>query len=289
MPKVCHYYVTLRCNDTCEFCKIWQEPGYRDIRESDYQEILENLKTEGIRNLNIAGGEPLLREDLPQILKKAKELNFETQLTTNGILYPEKARELKGLVGKLFFSLDYPIAEEHDRSRGVECFHQVIQSIKLARELGEKPGINFTMTRDSIRFLPEMIELAEKLNASVYLNPVYDFYGSQGFEDATISHIRYYFRRKNVLLNLAVIEFVKNRGNRVILPRCRAKETTLTILPDGKKVAPCFFNPGGKQGREAVCSGCMRWPYMIPSFGRGLDKYFWLNLLSVVVKRDLPW
>jgi MoaA/NifB/PqqE/SkfB family radical SAM enzyme len=282
MPKICNYYVTLRCNDTCEFCQCWQNPGYSDIREPGVQgkEILLNLKREGVRYLNVTGGEPLLREDLPQILKQAKDFGFSIKLTTNGILYAEKAKSLAGLVDSLYFSLDYPIAEEHDRSRGAECFHEVIKAIKLAQGLGESPIINFTMTRDSVRFLPEMIEMAEKLGELVYLNPVYDFRGTQGFDPATYAHIRYYFKRKSVLFNLAALEFVRAGGNRVILPRCRAKETTLTILPDGRRVFPCFFNPGGKQGREDICTSCMRWPYMLPSFSRRLDRYFWLNLYS---------
>ena len=162
----------------------------------------------------------------------------------------------------------------------MECFHLVIQGIKLAQQLGENPIMKFTMTRDSVRFLPEMIDLAAKLEVYIYLNPVYDFYGTQGFEPATIAHIRYYARRRNVLANYAALEFTKSGGNRSMLPRCRARETTVTILPDGKRVAPCLFNQGGQQGREDICSSCMRWPYMLPSFSRGIDKYFWLSLYS---------
>lgn len=293
---ICNYYVTLRCNDTCEFCPIWNreyQGTSGNIKEYQGKEILNKLKTEGVKRLNITGGEPLLREDLPEIIRTAKSLGFEVELTTNGILYAEKARYLAprhgsgqgGLVDRLYFSLDYPIASEHDRSRGVECFHLVLQAIKLAQELGEKPIINFTLTRDSVRFLPEMVELAEKRKVFVYLNPVYDFFGTQGFEPATINHIKYYARRKNVLLNLAAIEFVKAGGNRTLYPRCRARETTITILPDGSRVEPCFFNPGGKQGKDPVCSSCMRWPYMLPSFEKGIDKYFWLNLYSNILQR----
>ncbi len=277
-PRICNYYVTLRCNDTCEFCSVWQNDKYKNIEEKPSD--LNFLRRAGIKRLKITGGEPLLREDLPQILKKAKELGFEIELATNGILYPEKARLLGGLVDRLFFSLDYPFCEMHDRSRGVESFHAVIRSIKLAQDLGEKPIINFTMTRDSVLYLPEMVDLAEKLKVLLYLNPVYDFYGTQGFEKATLSHIRYYSRRRNVLVNLGVLEFVRNGGNRVVLPRCKAQEATVTVLPDGKRVSPCFFNPEGKQGRENICSSCMRWPYMVPSFPKGFDKYYWLNLYS---------
>lgn len=276
MAKTCNYYVTLRCNDTCEFCTFWQKPSVIEEKPFD----LSILKPKGVKILNITGGEPLLREDLPQILKNARELEFWIELTTNGIVYAERARELEGLVNRMFFSLDYPIASEHDRSRGVECFHTVIQGIERAKELGEKPIINFTLTRDSVRYLPEMIELAEKLKTPVYLNPVYDFFGTQGFERETFEYIRYYRRRKNVLINWAVIEFVKAGGNNILLPRCRAKETTVTLMPDGSWVFPCFFNPDGNQGKDPVCLSCMRWPYMIPSFTVGFDKYFWLNLWS---------
>jgi MoaA/NifB/PqqE/SkfB family radical SAM enzyme len=282
-PNICNYFVTLRCDDSCEFCPIWQADKYKDVEEKPWD--LAPLKKIGVSVLNITGGEPLLREDLPQILGQAKELGFYTELTTNGILYGEKGRLLGGLVDRLYFSLDYPMASEHDRSRGVECFDLVIKSIRLAQELGESPIINFTMTRDSVRFLPEMVELAERLKVFIYLNPVYDFHGTQGFEEATLSHIRYYFGRKNVLLNLAVLEFIRAGGNKVIFPRCRASETAITLMPDGSRVSPCFFNPGGREGREDVCSSCMRWPYMLPSFSKGLDKYFWLNLYSKFINQ----
>lgn len=278
MDKICHYYVTLRCNDTCEFCPMWR--GDQGISESGDQGLLESIRRLGVKHLNITGGEPLLREDLPEILTKAKGLGFYVTLTTNGILYAEKARLLDGKIDRLYFSLDYPIAEEHDRSRGVECFHDVIKSIRLATELGEKPIILFTLTRDSVRFLPEMMDLADKLKVFVYLNPVYDFYGLQGFSLETLQHIRYYFKRKNALVNLAMLAFIKAGGNNVLFPRCRARETTLTILPDGSRVSPCYFNQNGTQGKEATCSSCMRWPYMLPSLAAGFDKFFWLNLYS---------
>ena len=283
MLKICNYYVTLRCNDACEFCSLWRNEAAGRTEEKPYE--LSLLKKIGVKQLNITGGEPLLREDLPDILKKAKGLGLEIELTTNGILYREKAESIGGLVDRLYFSLDYPITSEHDRSRGVECFNEVMAAIKRAKELGEKPAIIFTLTRDSVRFLPEMVELAEKLRVLIYLNPVYDFYNTQGFEPMTIEYIKYYAGRKNVLVNLAALAFVKAGGNRTLYPRCRAKETTITLMPDGRRVSPCFFNPGGRQGREDICSSCLRWPYMIPSFTRGLDKYFWLNLYSGGVRR----
>ena len=273
-----NYFVTLRCNDACEFDAVWSNEEYQRMAERSYDLAL--LKRAGVRWLNILGGEPLLRADLPEILGRAKALGLATTVTTNGLLYKERARELAGLIGRLYFYLDYPVADEHDRSRGVECFTETLAALKLARELGERPVIQFTLTRDSVRFLPEMVELSEKLGIPVRLSPVHDFYGTQGFASATIDHIRYFARRRNVLVNLAVLEFTRAGGNRTLYPRCHAKETTVTVLPDGRRVEPCLYNQGGKQGREDICSSCMRWPYMVPSFQVGLDKYYWLNLYA---------
>lgn len=295
MSRVCHFYVTLRCNDTCEFCACWRDyppplPGEPPREEGELgaaglEPLLRRLRREGIKTLNITGGEPLLRSDLPQILQLAKELGFQTELTTNGILYPERAKELRGLSEIIFFSIDHPHPEGHDQSRGVSCFTTVLEGIKLARQQGERVIITYTLTRENVRFLPEMVELAERLGVFLQLNPVYDFAGTQGFTKMTLDHIRYYARRAHVLINLAALLFIEAGGNKTFLPRCRAKETTVTILPDGRLVAPCFFNQGGVEGRSDVCSSCLRWPYMLPSFTLGLDKYFWWHWYSEKLKR----
>ncbi|MFA5034971.1 MAG: radical SAM protein [Candidatus Margulisiibacteriota bacterium] len=277
--KTCHYYVTLDCNDACEFCRVWTDKEqYQET--ADHARVFKELRIRGGKKLFITGGEPLLRADLPNILRQARRQNFRVGLMTNGILYQERGNELKGLADAIFFALDYPTMEEHDRSRGVECFSQVIPAIEFARGLGENVIIQFTLTRDSVRFLPEMVDLAQKLNVFLNLSPVYDFYGTQGFAAETLDYILYYAKRKNVLVNRAAIEFIRQGGNNLLLPRCRAQESTLTVMPDGEFVAPCFYNRGGRQGREAVCSSCMRWPYMLPSFSQRPDRYYWLGLYS---------
>ena len=285
MAKTANYYVTFRSNDTCEFHTIWQNEEFQKVGEAGYQDVLKQLKRQGVKRLNITGGEPLLRDGLPDLLKQAKASGFETQLSTNGILYADLAGHLTGLVDRLYFALDYPFASEHDRSRGVECFKTALAAIEQARTLNQRPIIKFTMTRESVRFLPEMVDLAARLRVPVYLSPVYDHFGLQGFEPSTIDHILYYSRRRHVLVNRAALEFVKRGGNNLVLSRCRAQETTVTILPDGRQVLPCFFNQAGRQGQAAACASCLRWPYILPSFTRGIDKYYWLNLYSEMINR----
>ncbi|OGC35053.1 hypothetical protein A2311_06005 [candidate division WOR-1 bacterium RIFOXYB2_FULL_48_7] len=278
-PKHVLFYSTLRCNAACEFCPIWQLSPDQQTLETDPRLIIDNLhlaRRQGGKQLLVTGGEPLLRDDLPQILEAAKQLGFRIELSTNGILYADKGRALKAWVDRWLFSIDYPIASEHDRSRGVECFSEVISALKSTNN----SAINFTITRDSIRYLPEMVELAERLNKVIQILPVHDFQGTQGFEPITLEHIKYYSRHRLVVVDLALLQFIKDGGNQVLFPRCRAQETTLTIAPDGQLIKPCFFNPAGRQGKENVCSCCMRWPYMLPSLSSAWDKYRLLALYS---------
>ncbi|MBI5701816.1 radical SAM protein [Candidatus Saganbacteria bacterium] len=284
MLKTCIYYLTYRSNDTCEFDDIWSNEAYQKIEEAPIPKHLENIRDagrSGAKLLEVTGGEPLLYSELPQILTQAKKLGFITSLTTNGILYSERAKEIRGLIDNLSFFLDYPMRDDHNRSRGIDCFNLVLSGIELARQLGENPAIKFNVTRDSVRYLPEMADLAQYVKAKLFVHPLDNFGGQWArFEARTLDHISYFFKRKDVVMDLAEVEFLKNRGNNTVFPRCRASETTITYLPDGTSASPCFENRGGRQGRENICSGCTLTNYMLPSFEIGLDKYRMLHYYS---------
>jgi MoaA/NifB/PqqE/SkfB family radical SAM enzyme len=305
-PLVCNYYITLRCNDTCEFCDIWQRKEIQDSQEAGIdgiKKILRELKDVGVYVINFTGGEPLLRDDLPEILRASKRLGFFNILTTNGIEYPEKAAQVTGLVDHLLFSLDSPSPEEHNRIRGVGCFEAVMEGIKIAKKLGKLPFINFTVTRDSIQNLPEMADMAQNLGVLLWINPVYNWAGFEGFDKRSIDYIRRYFGRKNVALNLASMEVLVKGGNDDRRPVCSAGDSTITLLPDNSLVLPCFYMQRSVikideklrdllkrrevqasvrvHGRDAQCKGCMAWPYLNPSFLHRLDKKLFLALYSL--------
>ena len=146
VPLVANYYLTYRCNARCHFCDIWAlEPK----KEADFETIKKNLhdlKRLGVKYIDFTGGEPLLKAEAPQIYAEAKRLGFVTSMTTNTILYPKRAREMQGLVDFLNFSLDGGDAETHNQSRGVAIFDTLVESVQLAKELGEYPVLNHTVT-----------------------------------------------------------------------------------------------------------------------------------------------
>ncbi|GAB3756823.1 radical SAM protein [Spirosoma pomorum] len=306
-PVLCNYYVTYRCNASCSFCDIWERPSPYVTLENARQN-LRDLKKLGVRVVDFTGGEPLLHRQLPELLQEAKQLGLITTVTTNALLYPKQAEQLRGLVDMLHFSLDSPIAEEHDQSRGVKCFDKVMESIRIARQLGERPDVLFTVFEHNVHQIRQMHEeICLPNDLVLILNPVFEYNavetGDRFSEDA-LQKMSWWSRQKNVYLNDAFIQLRRDGGNHVTDPVCRAGSTTIVISPENKLVLPCY-HLGLKEypidndlhtlyrseevqklvaleGRLPACEGCAINCYMQPSFAVEMSKYWWKALPSTL-------
>ena len=85
--KIC-WNLTSRCNLSCEFCYANKKVLEGSLGKQ--KEIVSRLYNEGVRKICFTGGEPLLLEHLPLLLKFAKETGFFVNLSTNAVLLDEK-------------------------------------------------------------------------------------------------------------------------------------------------------------------------------------------------------
>jgi len=134
----CNYWITYKCNSKCEFCRIWKDDKLKKTTDTSYKNArrnIDDLKKIGVRTIDFTGGEPLLNKELPDILTYAKKKDFFVKLSTNGILYPEKADELKGLPSRIYISFDTTDREEYKIIRGVDGFSKVLESIDVAKKI----------------------------------------------------------------------------------------------------------------------------------------------------------
>ena len=306
-PVLCNYYITYRCNATCSFCDIWERPSPYVTLEN-VRDNLRDLKRLGVRVIDFTGGEPLLHRQLDDLLREAKNLGLITTITTNGLLYPKYAERLHGLVDMLHFSLDSPIAEEHDKSRGVKCFDKVMESIVIARKLGERPDILFTVFEHNVHQIKQLHEeICLPNDLVLILNPVFEYNDVEtggGFSEKTLQEMTWWGKQKNVYLNDAFIQLRRDGGNHVDDPICLAGSTTLVISPENKLVLPCYhlglkdLPIEGKlydlyrsdevqklialEGRLPGCEGCAINCYMQPSFAVEMNRYWWKALPSTL-------
>lgn len=305
-PVLCNYYVTYRCNAKCSFCDIWEKPSPYITIENAGQN-LKDLKRLGVSVVDFTGGEPLLHRQLPELLKLAKDLGFITTVTTNALLYPKLAHKLKGLVDMLHFSLDSPVEEEHNASRGVELFGKFLESIEVAKSLGERPDILFTVFSHNISQIEEVYsKFCLHNNLMLILNPVFEYneVGSN-LSAEELAQLDTWAKRKLVYLNRGFIALRKDGGNHIDRPACRAASTTIVISPENKLVMPCYHlglehlpiegnlydlwtsrqvqDLVKMEGRYQQCEGCTVNCYMQPSFATELGKY-WLQALPSTLK-----
>jgi len=306
-PVLCNYYLTYRCNATCSFCDIWERPSpYVNLETA--KKNFADLKKLGVKVIDFTGGEPLLHREVDFLLKEAKRLGFITTLTTNTLLYPKLAERLKGLVDMLHFSLDSPIEDEHNAIRGVNCFGHLQESIQIAKSLGERPDILFTVFEYNIHHLKAMWEeYAIRQNLVLILNPAFEYNQvetGKRLSDSQLRELKAWGKKKNVFLNEAFIQLRLDGGNQVSDPVCKALSTTIVISPEDELVLPCYhlgidsIPIKGKlfdlylsekvqkmkslEGKLPGCQGCTVNCYMQPSFTTNLNKYWFLAAPSAL-------
>jgi len=129
------------CNLGCGFCYGLFE-GYPALGTSEGIEILRKVSTEGVETFVFAGGDPLLRSDLKELMSFGRELGLKIELQTNAhSLTEQKIEELFPLIDCWGFSLDSSVDEIHDSERkGRGNYQRVTNAIRILA--GRKANLN---------------------------------------------------------------------------------------------------------------------------------------------------
>lgn len=138
--------VTDRCNLRCLYCMppegIPYIPHEGILRYEEIERLAGLAVSLGITKIRIAGGEPLVRCDLPYLCEKLARLPQldSLSLTTNGVLLPLNGRDLYNAgVKRVNISLDTLNPEIYAAITGKYCFFQVWEGIHLAHTIGFHP------------------------------------------------------------------------------------------------------------------------------------------------------
>lgn len=112
--------VTDRCNLRCRYCMPEEGVGnlghYIILSLEDLARLIKIATTIGIRKIRLTGGEPLVRKNIGQLVHYISNISEidDIALTTNGILYPPMARQLKDAgLNRINFSLDTLLDEKY--------------------------------------------------------------------------------------------------------------------------------------------------------------------------------
>jgi len=306
MLLLCNYYVTYRCNAYCRFCHFGDHTNFKDTPYAnidDFKSNINQLAQLGVKFIDLTGGEPLLHKEIHLMAEHAKSLKMQTSITTNALLYPKFAEKLSGKINLLHFSLDSPDEEEHNEIRKVDCYKSVMESIKVAKSIGEFPDILFTVTNDTYKKLPEMHEIAAENDLVLLVNPVFSYFGNPGLTEEAVDYVdEYCDGNLDVYLNKGFMKLRRNGGNDINDPSCKAVSRVVVISPNNEILLPCYHFANDKipidkpireikktekyktflkkEGRFEFCEGCTVNCYFEPSFAFPTNLYAVASLTS---------
>jgi MoaA/NifB/PqqE/SkfB family radical SAM enzyme len=84
--------LTWRCNLRCQMCNYWRQERHNALSPELLRTIVDELAELGCGKIHLSGGEPLLREDLFELIEYMVAKGMRVNLTTNGtLLTREKA------------------------------------------------------------------------------------------------------------------------------------------------------------------------------------------------------
>lgn len=247
--------VTSRCNLRCSMCSVWKTFDFKEAPAAKFAETINFFEKQGAETLYLTGGEPLLRKDLKEILAKVGTFNM---ITTNGFFLRERLPAISDYIGQFFVSLDSPIAEEHDRIRGVKgSFERAIAGIKEARSIGIPVNVVATVMESNFGQLERLCQLSKELDCLLSANyllglhrdyrekQVYFNNENKGVPPKQFVERVQAMRKKHrhFIATDFELSMIKSGGNSTLNPTCRAGQTVIGIKPDGKVALPCTHYP----------------------------------------------
>jgi MoaA/NifB/PqqE/SkfB family radical SAM enzyme len=140
-PHHAQWMITRKCNYRCRGCNVWKEQDKRELSTEEVKRGLDILKSLGIIELVISGGDPLLRKDAPEIIEHASKL-FVTTVYDNGSMAKKHLEALRN-VDFVALSIDSLDPEKNDYIKAVPgAWKKAMDAVKTLHN----EGINVSVT-----------------------------------------------------------------------------------------------------------------------------------------------
>ena len=143
--------------------------------------ILDDAADLGCLRISFSGGEPMLREDMGELVDHCADLGMVPEMNSSGLDIPRRMDEL-GRLELLKLSLDGP-EDVHDRLCGHQgAYQQVLEALTAATARGIRTVLVATITRHNVFCLDHVLELARRHGVMAAFQPLKPNY--KGFRGA---------------------------------------------------------------------------------------------------------
>ncbi|MFX0031690.1 MAG: radical SAM/SPASM domain-containing protein [Candidatus Hodarchaeota archaeon] len=172
MPIAMTFAVTYRCQCHCVHCSAGKhlKTDQKELSTEEAKKLIDDAQKLGVTIIAFTGGEPLLREDLFELISHVNQKKAMPVMFTNGqYLTDENVEKLaKAGLYSLFVSIDSPNPEEHDDLRKMPgIFETAIEGMKKAKSKGIFVGLSSYAIRSHTErgMYKQLHELGKKIGA----------------------------------------------------------------------------------------------------------------------------
>ena len=148
--------VTDRCTGRCRYCGI-PSRNSKEMETSEILRLIDEMAEAGTLRLGIWGGEPLLRNDINEIVLRAKQNNFFVTMDTNGHLLPQKPDVIR-MLDHVIIGYDGP-KEAHEINRGQGTHNLALDAIRVACPITRVWTIT-VLTKANVGSIDDILETA---------------------------------------------------------------------------------------------------------------------------------
>jgi len=157
-PEYIIWIFTATCNLDCLHCYTYRFRGLRELSLQEKLKLAKDIGENGIKYVNLTGGEPLIHSHLPQVLLMLHEYNVEKSIVTNATLVRDNIVELLYKTDTHIFATIEGPREVHDKIRGHGSYDLANRGIEVLRKKLSDISIVATVNRINYKRVHEIID-----------------------------------------------------------------------------------------------------------------------------------
>jgi MoaA/NifB/PqqE/SkfB family radical SAM enzyme len=148
-PHHAQWLITRKCNYRCSGCNVWKEQDERELSVQEIKKGMDILKKLGIVDLVISGGDPLLRNDIGEIINYATQ-SFITTVYDNGSMADQKMDLLKN-VDFVAISIDSLDEAKNDSMKAVPgAWKKAMETVQKLHNNGINVAVTPTISQKNL-------------------------------------------------------------------------------------------------------------------------------------------
>lgn len=159
--------LTYKCPLHCPWCSnpLDFDKFKNELTTEEWKKVLREGRKMGALQLGFTGGEPMLRDDLEELVAYSEDLGYYTNLITSGVgLTPKRLRALKKAgLKQIQLSVQSGSKELSKKLVGVDVFDQKMDVFEDIKSQGFPMVLNIPICKQNIGETRQMLEMAEKL------------------------------------------------------------------------------------------------------------------------------